>query len=469
MSVNDIQESGPYKLPSHPALLSADPLGLCDTEGPTFWDIISVSVRKASSAPNILHLPDLVADLVYSLFGDGSINLDFLKSWLADFESSAGKNHTNSIMSNILASSLSLPKLFPSNEIIHLGPHVPSIELSLAQIRALLAHQILCTTTPPRGNNWGCTLRSWYSYPQPMEHAVRGYLETALRFFEDMDEKQLTKKTIYQYVYSPPNPDDSLASHWRDCSVPLFPTLEIELVTTDEVSFPHSRIHCMLVSSHREPGFGPSCTQEEIITAACPQLLPLGALLVQPPISDHAVLVARDVYPASTWSGQGRAAHPLCFHVMSTSSPYMFLFLDALELDNFERAQTPCLPDLIPENLIRELEKVYTGFSALYKLGVNHIVSPLWGSGAFGGDPIVKSLILSMAAARAGISITLVIDEKRQVSSGSDSVSLVKDVLGRMKASLGSTRVADVWHAFNSVSTRCCDPADLYNLLLELD
>lgn len=468
MSDNGPQEGASYKLPSHPSLLSNDPLGLHDADNPSFWDIITISVQRISSAPSILQLPDLIANLVYSLFGDGRIELGFLKSWLADFESSVGRTQADSIICNILASSLSLPVLFPSHEITHLGPHNPSVELSLAQIRALLAPQILCTTRPPRGNNWGCTLRSWYSDPQPMERAVRGYLEIAFRFFVGLDEEEPAKKTAYRYVCSPPIQGDSNTSHWRDCSAPLFQNLKIELVTADTVPFPHPEIHCMLVSSHKEPGFGPSCTQEEIVTAACPQLLPMGALLVQPPIPDHAVLIAGDVYPVSTWFGQGRAARLQSFRATSASLPYVFLFLDALELDDFERTPTSCLPDLIPGNLIRELEKVYIGFSALSKLGVNHIVSPLWGSGAFGGDPLVKSLILSMAAARAGVVITLMIDEKRQISDGADSSpKLVGEVLSEMKAALGASRVGDAWVALNSGSPCFCDPFELYSLLLE--
>jgi hypothetical protein len=469
MYVGKAQGNVAYKLPSHPSLVSADPLGFCDAENPKFWEIITISVQKFRvTAPNseILALPNLIQDLVYSLFGDGKINLGFLKTWLVEFEASNGKAFANSIMHNIVASSLSLPALFPSHEIKHLGPCVPAVELSLAQIRALLAHQILCTVTPPHGNNWGCTLRRWYSSPQPMDHAVRGYLETVFRFFVDISEEQLLNKTIYHYIYSPPIPGNSGACHWQECLAPLFKNFTIESVTATSVPSPHPTIHCMLVSSHKEPGFGSSCTQEEVITASCPQLLPLGALLVQPPISDHAVLIARGVYPASSWSGQGRDARLQSFD--DTSAPYTFLFLDALELDNFEATATSCLPDLIPENLIRELEKAYIGFSALSSLGVDSIVSPLWGSGAFGGDPLVKSLILTMAAARAGIAITLTIDEKRQISHGPGSVKFMRDVLSHMKVSLCSTRVADVWKCLCSVSSSCNGSSDLSSLLLAL-
>jgi len=43
-----------------------------------------------------------------------------------------------------------------------------------------------------------------------------------------------------------------------------------------------------------------------------------------------------------------------------------------------------------------------TGFSALVALGVKEIASPIWGAGSFSGDPFVKTLILSAAAARTG-------------------------------------------------------------------
>lgn len=82
---------------------------------------------------------------------------------------------------------------------------------------------------------------------------------------------------------------------------------------------------------------------------------------------------------------------------------FTFLFLDALELDNFKVDTSSRISDLIPENLIRELEKAYTGFMALSQTGIDHVVSSLRGSGPFGGDPNVKSIVLGMAAARAGI------------------------------------------------------------------
>ncbi|KXN83611.1 hypothetical protein AN958_01176 [Leucoagaricus sp. SymC.cos] len=297
-----------------------------------------------------------------------------------------------------------------------------------------------------------------------MHHAVRGYLETAFRVFIDVDKERLAMKTVYHYFFSPACPSTSSSFHWRNCSVALFQNLEIDLVSAKTVPFPHATTHCMLVSSHKEPGFGPPCTQEEIITAAYPQLLPLGALLVQPPILDHAVLVARGVYPRSRWVGQGRDAHLQSFDDVFTT-PYIFLFLDALELDNFDLTPTPYIPDLIPKNLIRELEKAYFDFNSISRLGVDRIVSPLSGCGAFGGDPVVRSLVLSMAAARAGISLTLMIDEKRQISHGRDSVKLAKDVLTYMKASLESKLVADVWKVLDSVSGNGNGSLELLDLL----
>lgn len=454
-----------YRLPSHPSLISQDPLGLCDNENPTFWDVIVASVNKFKEIPRLSKLPDLVDNLVYSLHGDGQIDLGFLQNWVINFESSVGQSHADSILLSILTSAILLPTLFPSHELIYLGPDTTTMELSLAQIRSLLAHQILCTVVPPRGNNWGCTLRCWYSSSQPTEYAVRGYLETAFRFFEDIDEQQLSKTTIYQYFHLPLTTTDSSLSEWSDCSNPFFQTLELESITADTVPFPHPTIHCVLVSSHKEPGFGPSCTQEELVTAACPQLMPLGALFVQPPIPDNAVVIARGVSPASTWTGQGRDARLQHFIDIPDAS-YTILFLDALELDTFEAATSSSYPpDLIPENLIRELNKAYAGFSALSKLGVNHVVSPLWGSGAFGGNPVVKSVVLGMAAARAGICITLMIDEKRHVSHEPDSVKLL-DALSHMKTSSEAIRVSDGLDGLCSIPVGCEDWFDLLSTSL---
>ena len=91
------------------------------------------------------------------------------------------------------------------------------------------------------------------------------------------------------------------------------------------------------------------------------------------------------------------------------------LFMDALELDMPEQYDTnknqtahntaddegrhestgTLLPDLVQWNMDREITKARLAFSSgAYK----EIVSPLWGCGAFNGDPFVKMLLLWIAA-----------------------------------------------------------------------
>jgi hypothetical protein len=178
----------------------------------------------------------------------------------------------------------------------------------------------------------------------------------------------------------------------------------------------------MLVSSNASPGFGAACTQEELVTAACPDLLLLGAILVSPPIPPAGALFTQNVTPFSSWTGQGRHARLISF---LRDRPCSFLFVDAAELDHGSSG----LPDLKPTVLQRDLTKVLVGFAALRQRGISAIASPLWGAGSFGGDPIVKSIILSLAAAFVGIKVHLSVDKRRttQVAT-TDQDSSISDM-----------------------------------------
>ncbi|KAK5626506.1 hypothetical protein RRF57_002221 [Xylaria bambusicola] len=81
--------------------------------------------------------------------------------------------------------------------------------------------------------------------------------------------------------------------------------------------------------------------------------------------------------------------------------------MGALELD--AESNENGLPDLSPENLTREVNKAAIAFS----LGVYEgIYGPLWGCGAFDGDPYVKVALLWCAASVARISLKIIFDRE---------------------------------------------------------
>ncbi|KAF8078300.1 hypothetical protein FPV67DRAFT_1663053 [Lyophyllum atratum] len=454
-----------YTLPSHPSLTSIDPLGITDSEIPTVWEVISSSISSFRPRSTLLQLPNLIEDLAYSIHGNGNVDTSFLRHFVLSHYPDPLEDTPQTILNEILEHALALPTLFPEHEMFTLSPSHSVETLTPQHIKSLVAHQLLGTFTPPKSNTWGCTFLCWYSEPQPLRNAVNGYLMTIFHFFH---LPQLTARSIYYQYYDTKSLQLELAHEsWQTCEALLFDHLIIESTSATNVRFPHDTLKCMLIASNKSPGFGASCTQEELITGACPALLPLGALFVSPPVPDDAVLLAQRIRPLSAWKGRGRDAHATEY--VETDREYTFLLLDALELDH----KDPLVPllDLSQQNLIRELTKAYTGFYALSTRDITDIASPLWGAGAFGGDPIIKSIILAMAGARAGVKVWLSVDEAQTFQNGEARVSKpsdpkVIDVLRALKRKCAEMTVAQAWtKLMTDEARRCLDGKDFAEML----
>jgi len=448
-----------YILPSHASLRSTDPLGICDEENPTVWEVITASISSfRTEGKNIHQLPFVIQDLSYSIKSNGHLDTQCLSQFLVGRYPDPCSEDACKTLDAILDAALSLPTLFPSCTIPFLGKTHPKLRLSSSQIACLLAHEILDTLFPPKGNTWGSTFTCWFSEPQALPDAVLGYLESLFNFFtlRNIDDIEI----IYHYSDQSFRGVDRELESWLDCSdVRPFENLILAPVSTGSVPYPHPQIPCTLIASNQSPGFGPACTQEELVTAACPPLLPLGALLISPPVPPNAIIIAQGYVPLAHWKGQGREAHPVG---TSVTAHHTFLFLDAAELDS----NTETLPDLNDVYLFRDLHKAHTGFSALVALGVKEIASPIWGAGSFGGDPFVKTLILSAAAARTGMTIHLAVDEERFISTPNSSEKLILlDVLRNVKHTNKGLTVAEVVRRLQvKDGGKCEDTVELVHL-----
>lgn len=443
-------DGGSYFLPSHPSFVSNDPLSICDTENPSWWDLITHAIGSfRQSDPTLSQLSNLIKDLVYSLHGNGHMNFGFLDDFIAVHY----PNHTTGagqrVLDGILDSALALPILFPTNTIRYLSPSCPSIEFSDSQIKSLLSHQILGTFAPPQGNTWGCTFIDWFKAPQPVERAISGYILTLFRYLGHSHPN-----VMFEFCTLPLEDPTLGFTPWTNCHARLFDHLVIEAVSTSDVRFPHDQLDCTLVSCSASPGFGASCTQEELITGACPALLPLGAVCILPPLPTDACLLATNVVPTTSWKGQGREAHVT--QIIEEQRPHSFLFCDALELDLVDGTS---LADLLSPNFTRDLNKALTGFASLGVKGIKKITSPLWGAGSFGGNAVVKALILAMAGARVGVTITLAVDEARceptDVSLSQTPEHLITLMRGLVHRRPGMT-VAEAWAELTSPTMRTC-------------
>jgi poly(ADP-ribose) glycohydrolase len=449
-----------YKLPSHPTITSLDPLSLTEIDDPSAWAVVTASITTFQATHSTFwDLPNLIKDLAYSLYNNGHVDTGYLLRFLTSTYPNPSSSASRQILDAILDSALELPNLFPTQEIPYLSDSNTSLELDREQVNTLVAHQILGTLKPPVGNTWGCTFLCWYSEPQPHERAVHGYLTTVFRSFSTR-QPLASSATIYEFSSIPPTLD-----FWDTCDALVFDHLIIEPTTVTSVKFPHGTVSCMLVSSNTSPGFGSSSTQEELITGACPALLPFGALLFSPPIPNNAVLLASGVTPLTKWQGQGRDAQQV--ETLDTKMKYTFLLLDALELDLAE--PLPTLVDLVPRNIHRELHKAFTGFSAVKNHDITDIAAPLWGTGAFGGDSIVKTIILAMAGARAGVRVWLSVNDAWTYPprQGDDGDSRLINILLNLKEECGTMTVGELWRILMTDSARSClDGRDAARLLV---
>ncbi|TGJ88539.1 hypothetical protein E0Z10_g181 [Xylaria hypoxylon] len=192
--------------------------------------------------------------------------------------------------------------------------------------------------------------------------------------------------------------------------VPLSP-IEIEIVESYQtcpvqLGLPSG---AAVVSANRYIGFGQSATQEEVHAGSSPETCP--AVLITPPLGKNQVLVIRGAEAVLNITGQRREIKAIAQDVGVSVDwrQRTMLFMDALELDIEDDEDG--LPDLTPENLTREVDKAAIAFSS----GVYEVVcSPLWGCGAFGGDPFVKVALLWCAASVAHTSLKIICDSGLQ-------------------------------------------------------
>ena len=435
-----------YLLPSHPDLSCSDPLSIVDVENPTVWQVITAHI---SSTKSLARLPDLIEDLAYSLHGNGHLDTRFLRQFLGH-AFGASDPVAERVLRNVVDDALSLPVMFPSHSIHHLSLHNPRMILSALQARSLVAHQLLGTLKPPQGNDWGPNFFCWYSFPQPLENAVTGYLTTLFHYFKERG----SQSSFMRIEFCSGLAADTSHHAFQSCRKNAFGNLVLEPTGVSTVPFPHETIQCTVISSNASPGFGSACTQEELVTAACPELLPIGAILISTPVPSDAAILVRNATPASRWAGQGRFARLI---QTQNGRPHDFLLIDAAELD----ASSRTFPDLTPAILQRDLHKLLVGFAALRRNSISRVTSPLWGSGSFGGDPIVKAIMIAMVAAFTDLQVWLSIDDSRVAASN----QTVLEVLQDLRSTCRDMTVHEALLALGAADDLCCrDGLDVANL-----
>jgi len=408
-----------YHLPSSPSYRCADRFSVCDTnieedangEIPV-WELLRALLHPRMSDAS--QLVDLLETIAVTLRGTSQPAGDYrLLRSVVD----ATPSFFSRIWPVLVSLALDMPLLFPDNALPVLdGTDTPttSLRLTRRQTACLVVHQLLGTLSSPSWKEDGIyDFTIWYSSEQRHDTAPRAYLDSVFRYLDMVvGNPRVLNVPIDDWVveYALYTATEPLGTQISPPATPLGP-VELNLVPAydtnpDSLGLPDG---AAVVSANRFIGFGQSATQEEIHVGISPEACP--AVLVTPPLRDRQVLVVRGAQAMTNVVGQRRdiTVAPLVIDGEEEGPPdwrgRTMLFMDALEIDMLSAEEG--LPDLLPENVEREIQKAVLAFSTgRYR----EVRTGLWGCGAFGGDPAVKMLALWCASSVAGVPLHIVCD-----------------------------------------------------------
>ncbi|KAI1164001.1 poly glycohydrolase-domain-containing protein [Nemania serpens] len=404
-----------------------DPEDFEDADGQVpFWPLFTTLLRSPVKTPaQLTELLDTIAVTLRDSSGSAG-DYELLKSFIGASQPEFCDRYWPSIV--LLA--LELPQHFPHGTLPVLGTEdsESTLKLSSRQVASLVVHQFLCTLRAPVWREEFFDFSIWYASGQRHEEAcwidltcLFTYLETSL---PTSKKSQEDRYITYTLITTEPG-----YAALSSSPIPLSP-IEITVVDSyqtnpEQLGLPSG---AAVVSAHRYIGFGQSATQEEVHVGSSPEACP--AVLITPPLGANQVLVVRGVEAVMNITGQRRDIKVMAQDDKEGRADWRqrtMLFMDALELD-VEDDETG-LPDLEPDHLAREINKAAIAFSS----GPYDVVwSPLWGCGAFGGDPFVKVALLWCAASRAHVPLKVSCDRgSRELASSLHS--LVVAIKGRIE------------------------------------
>ncbi len=397
-----------YYFPFHASQRCVDRLSICDDDS---FDVAQADILhqllKSAHLQIDMNAADaittLIEDIAYTFHANGDMGTTRLRAILEELSA----HERLAFAENLLSAAEQFVKVFPTQSIQILEKHGDVQLLEGSQVDGLLSHMFLGTLSQPHGNAWGLpSFSSWCDGRPSHQQATKGYLRIIVQHFIHGGYAP-AQAFRYAVFTSKEMPDPSLSRHLPDVAIGL----------VDEESEP-SRSPLqpfVLVSAHSQPGVGPTGTQEERLQASSPALA-LCSILV--PRIPHDAVVVTSAFPVhAAWRGHNRTAR-LCDILPPGSRPSRhYILADALELDAGAHGKE----DLRPANLEREIRKLYAAFSGAAASCADAVISkciveaPLWGCGAFGGNPCVKTVCMMIAAGLTGVSLNLAV--RRELAS----------------------------------------------------
>jgi poly(ADP-ribose) glycohydrolase len=450
-------------LASSPTLLVDDRFSITPSTAATvpFWEIINYTL--VPHARTIDDLTSQLETLAITLSCTAGTDYAFLRETFTSHFGPKAPYFFAHTWPPLVTLALRLKEFYPYHNIPALSTTVPgasTLFFSEEKIACLVLHQFLCTfpraswMTVGEGVDCSPDFSIWYGSEPRCPGAVSAYLTGLFTYFERVAERIGTESSrrisysLYSRDIVPPPDYDSLVARAlqgsstaafspEESAVPFFRLTRLGEAHTQPSGLSSTGGEkATLISANWHIGFGRSATQEEAQVGCCPEACP--AVLFTPPLSATDILVVKDVRPAITIAGYGRDARldailPVPTTPNSGSEGLAtLLFLDALELDGYDTSSSSSpIPDLLPDNIDRELTKAYTAFAAFWhyhsspsapasstqpggqKAGIRYPVvrTGLWGCGSFGGNAEIKTIIQLCAAGMARVRLDFVVTD----------------------------------------------------------
>jgi hypothetical protein len=444
------------QLPSHPNLVCTDPLYVTGESFPTDWAVFRTYISTfRENSLSLGHLPTLIEDLVYSLHA-ARADTRYLNHYIRKHYSRGHISDANALLDQILYSALALPDLFPGHAVPHISEKNRASQMSRAQIRCLVAHQLLGTIRDPIFETES-SLTCWYKEHPAQPRTAHGYLASLFHYFLQPIRPELPS-VMYELLSVPPPPLEGY--HWLNSPGRIFDMFIFEPAHPSIRQFPHPTITCTIISCADSPSHGPTGTDEEIACGTWPELLPLGCLFVSKPIPILSAIFATGLVTRCAWEGFGTKARPYGL-VEDYSTSYSCLFID-----HPEPADTPVpetgLIDLAGGNLYRIICKAFAGISSLREHNIDEAYVPISGPMQSGQDPIVKILAWCIVSAFTGTRLHFSIDEYLAYTA-EDSMRAIDTrflnvihIFNTLVTVFPSMSVSLVWHTLNSEAAREC-------------
>lgn len=417
-----------FVLPSSASLRRVDRFCLVDRgdDEVPFWDLLTAILRSElapiKDIPSLLEALEMIAVTLRGTAAgvDFSLLQEFMSRRYID---NSAPNFFRDIWPVLVDLALEMQNLFPDGLLPSLSSTgITNIVFSRKQVACLVIHQFLCSLPPhPWSTESFVDLSPWYFVASNVHRgAVHAYLTALFTYFERIvgysqestpgvdfgtnewpitfSMRTMTNKDIHQIQASQAKETMLSATRVEVVNLPGSQTAPRLLGLPDGAC---------VIFANKCVGYGPSGTQEELNVGATPEAYPV--VLLAPPLSDEQVLICRGAEAMVSITGYGRDARlgDVLEESVANSDGMRWkrrtmLFMDALELDTLPVEGGCPIPDIYPSpRLSREMIlKAYNAFSSdTY----THVVTGLWGCGAFGGNIYIKCILQWCAAALARV------------------------------------------------------------------